>query len=89
MSGQLEAVSNDELHAYVDGALDAAHHARVAAYLTSHPDEAERAHDYARLNEGLRALGASFEYSTPAASSLLSNSASCASRWAAGAFVFR
>ena len=63
MSGQSAALSNDELHAYVDGVLEPTERLRVEAYLAAHPEAAGQVRDYVRLNEGLRALGASLESS--------------------------
>lgn len=39
-------VSNTELHAYVDGQLDAARRREVVAYIAEHPDAAERVAAY-------------------------------------------
>ncbi|HTH97405.1 MAG TPA: anti-sigma factor [Stellaceae bacterium] len=47
-------ISEDDLHAYVDGALEAARHAEVAVYLEQHPDVAERIGGYVRLRHELR-----------------------------------
>jgi anti-sigma factor RsiW len=55
------AVTQDDLHAYVDGALDPAARAKIEAYLQSHPEEAGTVAAYERQNEALRALGASLE----------------------------
>jgi len=49
-------VTEAELHAYVDGQLDATRNAAVEAYLAANPAEAERARAYARQNEQLHAL---------------------------------
>jgi anti-sigma factor RsiW len=49
-------VTEAELHAYVDGQLDAARRAAVEAHLAANPAEAERARAYARQNEQLHAL---------------------------------
>jgi anti-sigma factor RsiW len=67
MTGRPEAVTTEELHAYVDGALDAARRARVEAHLATHPDDAAAVRDYQRQNEALRALAASLDR-TPGAS---------------------
>ncbi len=56
MREQDPAVSNDELHAYVDGALDPLARTRVETHLQQHPADAERVGDYRRQNEALRAL---------------------------------
>jgi anti-sigma factor RsiW len=50
------AVTEAELHAYVDGQLAGARHAAVEAYLAANPNEAERVRAYARQNEQLHAL---------------------------------
>jgi anti-sigma factor RsiW len=49
-------VTETELHAYVDGQLDAARCAAVEAYLAANPADAERVRAYARQNEQLHAL---------------------------------
>ena len=36
-------ITDDELHAYIDGQLDDARRAEVAAYLAAHPELAARA----------------------------------------------
>lgn len=51
-------ISEDDLHAYVDGALDARRQAEVSAYLAAHPDMAARVEGFARQRAMLReALG--------------------------------
>jgi len=35
-------ITEDDLHAYVDGVLDIARNAEVAVYLDTHPDVARR-----------------------------------------------
>jgi anti-sigma factor RsiW len=49
-------VTEAELHAYLDGQLDAARRAAVEAWLVINPAEAERVRAYARQNEQLHAL---------------------------------
>ena len=49
-------VSEAELLAYVDGQLPGARQPDVEAWLTAHPEEAERIAAYGRQNEELRAL---------------------------------
>lgn len=49
-------VTESELHAFVDGQLDAARRATVEDYLAANPAEAERVRAYARQNEQLHAL---------------------------------
>jgi anti-sigma factor RsiW len=47
-------ISEDDLHAYVDGALDAIRQAEVAAYLAEHPAMAARVDGFARQRAMLR-----------------------------------
>lgn len=54
MTEQYGQVSEADLHAYVDGQLDAARRASVEAYLAANPAEAERIQAYQKLNESLR-----------------------------------
>jgi anti-sigma factor RsiW len=49
-------VSDDELHAYMDGALDSMRRLEIASYLAEHPLEAARAEAFRAQREGLRAL---------------------------------
>ena len=49
-------ISESDLHAYVDGALDQAYRAAVERYLAERPDEAERVGAWQRQNEALGAL---------------------------------
>jgi anti-sigma factor RsiW len=49
-------LTDDELHAYMDGALDALRRLEIATYLACHPDEAARAEAFRAQREGLRAL---------------------------------
>lgn len=49
-------VTETELHAFIDGQLDAARRATVEDYLAANPAEAERVRAYARQNEQLHAL---------------------------------
>jgi anti-sigma factor RsiW len=46
-------IGDDDIHAYVDGALDPARRAEVEAWLAGNPDAAARAAFYARTNEAL------------------------------------
>jgi anti-sigma factor RsiW len=48
-------VSEDELHAYVDGELPADRHEAVAAWLASHPDAAEQVAAWRAQGEAIRA----------------------------------
>lgn len=47
-------ITEDDLQAHVDGALDAARQAEVAAYLVAHPDVARRVDGYRAQREALR-----------------------------------
>ncbi|WP_378134880.1 anti-sigma factor family protein [Chelatococcus sp. GCM10030263] len=47
-------ISEDDLNAYVDRALDAARQAEVEAYLAAHPDVARRVAGFARQRDQLR-----------------------------------
>jgi anti-sigma factor RsiW len=49
-------ITEDDLHAYVDGALSAARRAEVEAWLAGHPDDAERVRAYLAQKEALKAL---------------------------------
>jgi len=51
-------VSDNDLHAYVDGQLDPARRAEVENYLVTNPEAARRVAEYRALNESLRALHA-------------------------------
>lgn len=51
----LRALSEDDLHAYVDGRLDAERLETVRAYLAANPDEAARVAAFAADRDGLRA----------------------------------
>lgn len=61
MTDQATPITTEELHAYVDGALEPGARARVEAYLRTAPDDAERVQAYLRQNEALRALGATLD----------------------------
>lgn len=47
-------ISEDDLHAYVDGALDTVRRADVEAYLADHPDVARRVDGYRARHDALR-----------------------------------
>jgi anti-sigma factor RsiW len=47
-------VTEDDLHAYVDGALDSARREEIALYLEGHPEVALRVEDYRRQRQELR-----------------------------------
>jgi len=49
-------VAEEDIHAYVDGMLDAAERSRVEAYLAAHPQEAARVQAYRQQNIGLHVL---------------------------------
>lgn len=56
MTASTGTVRKAELHAFVDGQLDAARRREVEAYLASNPDAAERVAAYHRQKEALHAL---------------------------------
>jgi anti-sigma factor RsiW len=56
MSRDDASITESDLHAYVDGALEPRRRAAVERHLAEHPDEAERVADWRRQNEALRAL---------------------------------
>jgi len=49
-------ITENDLHAFADGRLDATRRAEVEAYLTSNPEAAERSAEYSRQNGALREL---------------------------------
>ncbi len=49
-------MNEEELHAYVDGALDPARRLNVATYLAAHPWDAARMEAFRAQQEGVRAL---------------------------------
>lgn len=49
-------ITEEDLHAYVDVALDAARRAQVDEYLQHHPDVAQRVRGYVQQREALRAM---------------------------------
>jgi anti-sigma factor RsiW len=49
-------ITEDDLHAYVDGALPPARRAEIEAYLVQYPDDAERVRVYQAQNLALKAL---------------------------------
>lgn len=55
MTDPFTAVSEDELHAYVDGGLPAERREAVAAWLAAHPEEAARIAAWRAQAEGIRA----------------------------------
>ena len=56
-----DAPTDDELHAYVDGRLDPARRAVVAAWLEAHPERAAQVEGWKRDAEHLRVLAANPE----------------------------
>ncbi len=56
MNQQHKPVSDDELHAYVDGALGTERAAEIEAWLAANPEAAERIQAYRQQNHALRAL---------------------------------
>ncbi len=49
-------ITEDDLHAYVDGALTGSRRAEIEAYLVVYPEDAERVRAYRAQNEALKAL---------------------------------
>jgi anti-sigma factor RsiW len=56
MTRQAREISESDLHAWVDGALDGERRTQVEAWLHENPDARHRAKAYARQNAGLHAL---------------------------------
>ena len=56
MSKQKDPITEADLHAYVDGLLSEERRAEVDAFLSTHPDEAERLRLYQGQNQALRAM---------------------------------
>lgn len=54
----MNSISEDDLHAYADGLLEAGRRAEVEAWLAAHPEDAARVHAWAAQN---RALHAAFD----------------------------
>jgi anti-sigma factor RsiW len=66
MTDPFTSVSEDELHAYVDGELPAERREAVAAWLAAHPEEAARVAAWRAQAEGIRArYGAVAEQPVP------------------------
>src|SRR6201987_6273096 len=55
MSEQKIAITEDELHAYVDNELPAERRGDVAAWLAAHPEDAERVQSWRAMAEALHA----------------------------------
>jgi anti-sigma factor RsiW len=60
-----DGIGEEDLHAYVDGFLDAERRAAVARYLEQHPDVARRVAAYSAQREALRAAFAVAAEPTP------------------------
>jgi anti-sigma factor RsiW len=56
MSKRAKQLLENELHAYVDGRLDAARRAEVETWLTEHPVDADRVAAYRQQNDTMQAL---------------------------------
>ena len=56
MNNQSKQLSEEKLHAYVDGRLDAEKRSEVEAWLLHNPSDAARVADYLQQNEMLQAL---------------------------------
>jgi len=56
MNTQKDPITETDLHAYVDGLLSEECKAEVDAFLSTHPDEAERLRWYQGQNQALRAM---------------------------------
>lgn len=56
MSREPGPIGEAELHAYVDGRLDAGQRAAVEDYLAAHPEDLQCLRDYQAINQGLHAL---------------------------------
>ncbi len=56
MSCESGAISEADLHAYVDGCLEEGSRIQVEMYLAAHPEEAQRLRDYQLIDGGLHAL---------------------------------
>jgi anti-sigma factor RsiW len=56
MSTQTMQLAENDLHAYVDGRLDAARRADVEAWLLEHPADAARVAAYRQQNDMMQAL---------------------------------
>ena len=52
----MTAISETQLHAYVDGGLSAAGRVELETWLASHPEDAQRVRAYAEQNSSLRLL---------------------------------
>jgi anti-sigma factor RsiW len=75
------AITEDDLHAFVDGMLEPIHAAGIGASLFAHPRKAARAQAYRQQNAGLNALyGAVVDEPIPAGIAALIERARAASQ---------
>ena len=56
MTAEPQRITDDDLHAFVDGVLPSARRAEVEAWLAANPDDAARVEAYRQQKEGLSAL---------------------------------
>ncbi len=56
MNKKVEQLAENDLHAYVDGRLDAARRAEVEAWLANNPGDADRVSAYRQQNDMMQAL---------------------------------
>jgi len=83
----MKAVTEAELHAYVDGALSETERAGIEAWLASHPEDADRLRAYSEQNALMRSLyGPIIDEPVPA--SMLELGPRAWTRYAASAAVF-
>ncbi|MDI6836588.1 MAG: anti-sigma factor [Rhizobiaceae bacterium] len=59
------SIDEKDLHAYVDGQLDAARRSEVEAWLAAHPDDAAMIADWQAQNDDIRALFSGYARSEP------------------------
>lgn len=64
MTDPTRPITEEQLHAYVDGWLDAETRATVERYLTQHPEAAAQVRDWQAINAALQALGRSLDEGT-------------------------
>ncbi|MBI4081206.1 MAG: anti-sigma factor [Candidatus Lambdaproteobacteria bacterium] len=81
MSEREAQVSEEMIHAYVDGFLDPEHRQAVEAFLAAEPEWAARVEDYLGQNAALRALGDRLLREAPPASPRLPRAAMAWGRW--------
>ena len=56
MTEQDRPITEQELHAYVDGQLDTIRHGEVEAYIAQHPEVAQKVKNFQAYNQGLHDL---------------------------------